>query len=101
VLRRKYIREGEAMNILTMSDAVEIDAILHSELFDARWYAESYPDVAILEMMPEYHFYFYGGLLGRPASENFGPDSHEAFYRTARSVERNPLTLFLEAAQAG
>jgi len=84
------------MKFVTPREAAEIDAILHSDLFDASWYVSRHLDVAIVGMLPEYHFYFYGGLMGRPASSRFGPDSHPDIYRAAVNTRHNPLSIFLE-----
>jgi len=84
------------MRPITAREAAEIDAILHSELFDARWYDSRHPDVAMSGLLPEYHFYFYGGLLGRPASSRFGQESHPKIYRAAKNAQHNPLSFFLE-----
>lgn len=82
------------MKLVTAREAADIDKILNSELFDAHWYQAQHADVAMLGMLPEYHFYFYGGPLGRPASDAFGPQTHPDIYRAAESACHNPILFF-------
>jgi glycosyltransferase involved in cell wall biosynthesis len=43
----------------------ELEALRNSELFDARWYLEQYPDVKMLGMDPLEHYLWIGEKLGR------------------------------------
>lgn len=43
-----------------------------TELFDAKWYLEQYPDVKALGMDPFEHYLWLGRRLGRSPSPNFG-----------------------------
>lgn len=98
LMTTNLINRGKTLDPLaTKSEAFEIDEILHSDLFDPTWYASCYPDVAKSEMLPEYHYYFYGGPIGRPASSSFGPKIYPDIYHAAKDARRNPLSLFLAA----
>jgi hypothetical protein len=44
------------------------DVVLNSGFFDARWYLETYPDVAASGLSPATHFARYGQWLGRGVS---------------------------------
>ena len=57
----------------------EREILLGSGLFDAAWYAEAYPDVALTGLDPAAHFLAYGRLLRRRP----GPDVDPAGYPDA------------------
>jgi DNA-binding protein H-NS len=72
--------------------------IAESDLFDAEWYMEVYPDVAESEKFaknPAAHYALFGGFEGR----NPCPEFHSAFYiRTNADVAKariNPLVHYL------
>ena len=75
---------------LTAEEAAELDSLLHSSQFDALWYMSKFPDVARCEMRPEYHFYFYGGLMERPAGPDFDKGSHADVIRPSEGNQIIP-----------
>lgn len=55
-------------------DKKEIDAVSmveRSDLFDASWYADSHPDVALSGISPSHHYVHFGYLMGRSPSAAF------------------------------
>lgn len=51
-------------------DPAELERIRKSPLFDAEWYTETYPDVAILGMDPAEHYLKFGKSMGRAPGPN-------------------------------
>lgn len=49
----------------------DLDLVRNSELFDAQWYLEQYPDVGMLGMDPAEHFLWLGKQLMRNPSPKF------------------------------
>ncbi len=68
-----------------------VELIKKSELFDAEWYVEKYPDVRILEMDPVYHFLKYGTLLVRDPSPSFSSSFYYDVKGWVRRQGMNPL----------
>ncbi len=52
-------------------DKDDISIIRSSELFDGKWYLDSYPDVRALGMDPAEHYIWIGARLNRNPSEKF------------------------------
>lgn len=48
-----------------------IETVFQRELFDPAWYRDTYPDVGMLGMEPDYHYRTYGHLMGRDPSAEF------------------------------
>lgn len=46
-------------------DKGRVDALRMSGEFDAQWYLQEYPDVALLDMDPAEHFVWIGQKMGR------------------------------------
>lgn len=46
-----------------------VDLIFRKNLFDAAWYGDRYPDVAMLGMDAAYHYRHYGLVMGRAPSQ--------------------------------
>ena len=66
-----------------------------SELFDAEWYSDRFPDVAAGSMDPEMHFLLHGGFEGRPASLHFDTASYLIMNPDVRRSALNPLIHFI------
>lgn len=56
------------------SHAVEV--LFQRKLFDPVWYRETYPDVGLLGMEPDYHYRNYGYLMNRAPAAEFADDPH-------------------------
>ncbi len=78
----------------------QVEALRGSELFDAQWYLEKYPDVADSGMEPERHYL----LAGAPAGYNPGPEfdavGYLAEYPDVLEAAMNPLVHYLKYGQA-
>lgn len=75
-----------------------IDLIAQSDLFDAEWYLETYPDVAKADKFskePAAHYTLFGGFEGR----NPCPEFNSAFYIATNAdvakAKVNPLAHYL------
>ena len=53
-----------------------IETVFQRELFDPAWYRDTYPDVGMLGMEPDYHYRTYGHLMGRAPAAEFADDPH-------------------------
>lgn len=69
-------------------------AILASDLFDASWYVEQYPDVAEYRHSPLEHFLRYGAAEARNPNPFFDTAWYLAAYPEAVASERNPLAYY-------
>lgn len=67
----------------------DVEAIRASDLFDARWYVETYPDVKLLELDPAEHYLWLGARLERNPSPGF--DTTEYLRSNADAAGLNPL----------
>lgn len=56
---------------MSVSGDPEVELIRASELFDAAWYVQNNPDVAMLKISPEEHYRKFGQRLGRHPSPQF------------------------------
>ena len=66
-----------------------IETFGNSEFFDAEWYLNEYPDVAMLGLDPVQHYVLYGEKFGR----NPGPDFNTKFYlRTYPDVAEHNIS---------
>lgn len=68
------------------STKAQIEAVRKSELFDANWYLETYPDVAESKMDPAQHYVLHGNLDGRDPGPNF---KTMAYYLANRDVAQH------------
>ncbi len=75
--------------------ASDLDRIVNSPLFDASWYARTYGDVRLLDMLPEHHFLFYGGRMGRAAGPQFSIEIYPEIYAKSAAEQVNPLLVYL------
>lgn len=53
-----------------------IETVFQRELFDPAWYRDTYPDVGMLGMEPDYHYRTYGHLMDRAPAAEFADDPH-------------------------
>lgn len=72
-------------------NAEAIDLIKASGLFDAEWYRNRYPDVALLSIDPVRHYLKLGALLHRDPSPNFSTLGYLQAYPDVESSGLNPL----------
>lgn len=71
--------------------AKRLRVIRKSELFDADWYLEQYPDVAESGMSPEMHYDTTGWKEGKDPSEYFSTSDYLEKYDDVRESGMNPL----------
>ncbi len=74
--------------VLTRDD---VEWIRKSDLFDAKWYLERYPDVAELGMDPAEHYLFFGGRLFRNPSPRFDTAHYLSAHGDVARAGVNPL----------
>lgn len=83
------------MSMIETNLEEDVNLIARSGLFDAKWYAGRYPDVALTGMDPIEHYVRYGVVLGRDPSARF---SNERYIRDNPDVAvmgENPLAHFI------
>lgn len=71
-----------------------------SPLFDAAWYLNEYPDVALLNLDPVAHYLWLGARLGRNPSEDFDGAAYLAQNTDVAEAGMIPLLHFLRSGQA-
>jgi glycosyltransferase involved in cell wall biosynthesis len=76
-------------------DPDDIETLLNSELFDADWYRQQYPDVTMLGMDPVQHYLWLGGRLLRNPSPAFDAEAYVTAYPDVADERFNPLLHFL------
>jgi len=69
--------------------------IQNSELFDADWYLEQYPDVKSKRVDPAKHYLLFGGKEGRAPSPNFCSRSYLDKNPDVAQSGQNPLVHYL------
>jgi hypothetical protein len=72
------------------------ETILRSGLFDADWYARTYPDVAQSALDPLSHYLQYGAAEQRDPGPGFSVGEHLARHPWLSRARINPLVHFLE-----
>lgn len=71
--------------------------LLHtSELFDAQWYLETYPDVKDSEIDPAEHYLLYGASEGRYPSQEFDSNWYLERYPDVTKARINPLLHYIK-----
>lgn len=80
------------------TEALEADAtkLRKSGYFDAEWYAQSYPDVAMLHMDPAEHYLKYGAEMRRDPGPDFSTIFYSMTHRETLGKRVNPLLHHLE-----
>src|SRR5262245_11039578 len=72
-----------------IADALKL--IEQSGLFDAKFYEDSYPDVAEASVNLLQHFFFFGFREGRKPNQVFDPQWYRDAYKDVRDFEIQPL----------
>lgn len=73
----------------------DLALIRGSELFDADWYCERYPDVDPARIDPALHYLLHGGGEGRPSGPNFDATGYMILNPDLRALGVNPLVHYL------
>jgi glycosyltransferase involved in cell wall biosynthesis len=68
-----------------------IETLLNSELFDANWYLNQYPDVASGDSDPVKHFLVFGGSERRNPSALFDTNKYLQLHPDVKQTGLNPL----------
>jgi hypothetical protein len=68
-----------------------IETLLSSELFDAIWYLNQYPDVASSDSDPVKHFLIFGGPERRNPSAHFDTAKYLQLHPDVKQLGLNPL----------
>lgn len=79
-----------------------IELVANSDLFDAEWYLETYPDVKQSETFahqPATHYTLFGGFEGRNPCPAFDSRFYLEQYADVRNVGLNPLVHYLKFGQ--
>lgn len=71
-----------------------------SDLLDAAWYADTYPDVAQLGMPAAVHYLRYGARMGRDPSPGFATRNYLRAYPDVARIGMNPLLHYLRHGRA-
>lgn len=79
----------------TIHDRKLASEIARSELFDAKWYCETYPDVAQSGILPALHYVHFGGFEGRNPSAYFNSSDYLAANPDVVEIAMNPLLHWL------
>jgi|GEM_PF-1884868 len=66
-----------------------------SDLFDAGWYLQKYPDVTKTPMSPAQHYLVYGAAEGRDPSEHFSTKWYIKKYQDVAQSGINPLLHYI------
>lgn len=80
---------------LSRTEAVHLELIRSSQLFDAAWYIRAHPDVAHLGMDPAVHFLRHPYDPFRSPSEHFNIAQYCADHPDVFAAKVNPLVHFL------
>jgi GT2 family glycosyltransferase len=83
-------------NVGRVSDAEDLAL---REYFDAKWYLETYPDVADAGVDPLRHFLEYGEAEGRNPSGAFSTTYYRNAYMQAEPPDASPLRHFLRVGR--
>jgi GT2 family glycosyltransferase len=84
-------RAINSRHLLTQVSKVDIDAINASELFDAGWYLQRFPDVSLLGMAAAEHYLWIGARLSRNPSPDFDGNAYLAANEDIAECGINPL----------
>lgn len=80
----------------------DVELLKKSELFDAEWYLNRYPDIAKhkrFSQRPERHYLRFGGFEGRNPGPEFDSRFYLKRYADARESGLNPLVHYLRYGQ--
>lgn len=76
-----------------------LELLESSELFDAAWYLERYPDVQALSLTPAQHFLKYGWRMQRSPGPGFSTPAYLEQYPDIRKAGINPVLHYLNHGQ--
>lgn len=94
--------ESESEEKARLAEALQrkhIELVANSDLFDAEWYLETYPDVKKSEtfaQQPATHYTLFGGFEGRNPCPAFDSRFYLQQYEDVRNVGLNPLVHYLK-----
>lgn len=89
-------RPAPAQTVDADEEAHLVELISESELFDANWYLETYPDVARLHIDPALHFLRYGRGQLRNPSLRFETSRYLKDNPDVELTRENPLVHYLQ-----
>lgn len=79
----------------------DIEAIRQSDLFDARWYLDRYPDVRLVGMDPAEHYLWLGARLNRDPSPKFSTVAYLSANADVAAAGANPLLHYIRGGMDG
>lgn len=90
-----YLKQGRARGMeIHPAPPSDADRILVSDLFDAEWYLDHYPDVAAANYPALLHYLVHGALEGRSPGPGFNAEWYLARYLDV--VGLNPLVHYID-----
>lgn len=94
-------KEGRQIKAIGPPSAVlvseEYEVIRNSQLFDAKWYLEAYPDLADVDLVA--HYLDHGAWEGRAASASFDTQWYRARYPDVDASGLNPIIFHIRHGQ--
>lgn len=84
------------MKKISNLSAKDVALVKASNLFDTKWYLESYPDVTLLGVDPAEHFLWIGHRLDRNPSPRFNLSAYRDANRDVKSAGANPLIHYIK-----
>lgn len=94
---RKRPKAASIRTSLPSSDQEAMDLIARSDLFDAEWYLNKYPDIRAAGVEPLHHYFHHGGEEGRKPGPRFDP---RWYGERVRGLSGNPLVHYLTQGRA-
>lgn len=87
---------GENAEKTDRTELDDVELIRSSDLFDAAWYLETYPDVRGVGIDPALHYLRRGGSEGRDPSSRFSTTAYQQRYPDVKVAGINPLLHYLK-----
>lgn len=78
-----------------MNFSKQISLIRSSRHLHGKWYLETYPDVAALELDPATHYLRYGAAMGRNPGRSFATQFYQETYPEVAESGLNPLVHYV------
>jgi FMN phosphatase YigB (HAD superfamily) len=94
-IRRQLKIRHRIMKYLTLEPLRNYRLLAASDLFDANWYAATYPDVAKAGVNPIHHYLRRGWIEGRTPSPRFDPNHYLKNNPDVAMAGINPLVHYL------
>ncbi len=79
-----------------VSEQRQVSILRKSDLFDAQWYLENYPDVAETRADPARHYLRFGAQEGRSPSAKFDSSKYLSSHPDVAAAGINPLIHYLQ-----